>query len=434
MASASATEAAVSGAAGDPRRAGSPARALLPLIIPALLVGIGSSLMLVLLSGIADRCQELLWQHLPDWLDLDAYSSGWIILVLTVIGLLAGLVVAKMPGHAGPDPATTGLVDPPLPPAVLPSLALAAVLTLAGGVSLGPENPIIAINIALACRLGARVRGRVPTSLWLSFAVAGTVGALFGTPVAAALLMSEILAARPAPGALWDKLFAPLVAAGAGAMTTQLVSHPEFAMPLPVYDTVRWVDLITAFVVASLGAVIAMAAVYAFPHVHRLFGRIADPVPRLTIGGALLGLLGALGGRDTLFKGLAEVKDLALHPDDHSAGAFLGMALVKLAALSIASCAGFRGGRIFPAVFAGAALGFAAHALVSTVPVTLAVACGVLGVLLAVTRSGWMSLFIAVVLGGGVALLPMLCLALLPAWLLVTGRPEMELKRAEGAA
>ena len=210
-------------------------------------------------------------------------------------------------------------------------------------------------------------------------------------------------------------------------MTTQLVSHPEFAMPLPAYNSVRWVDLVTAMVVASLGAVVALVAVYAFPYLHRLLYRLRQPVLRLTLGGLILGLLGALGGKDTLFKGLEQVKDLAQHPDGHSAAGFAGLAVVRLAALTLASSAGFRGGRIFPAVFAGAALGFAAHALVSTVPVTLAVSCGVLGVLLAVTRSGWVSLFTAAVLGGGSALLPMLCLALLPAWLLVTGRPEMEL-------
>ncbi|MEZ0113651.1 H+/Cl- antiporter ClcA [Catenulispora sp. EB89] len=425
--------------------AGSPARALLPLVVPAVVVGVGSSLLLILLSGLANRVQELLWRHLPGWLGVGAYSAGWVILVLTCIGALSGLVVWKAPGHAGPDPATTGLVDPPLAPGVLPGLALAVVLTLAGGVSLGPENPIIATNIALACWLGARVMGRVPAPVWLALAAAGTVGALFGTPVAAALILSESFASKPAQpsapgqgsvpgqGSLWDKLFAPLVAAGAGAMTTQLISHPEFAMPLPTYDSVRWVDLLTAALVASLGAVVAMVAVYAFPLLHRAFNRLRQPVVRLTLGGLVLGLLGALGGKDTLFKGLSQVKDLAEHPDGHSAAGFAGLALVRLAALTFASSAGFRGGRIFPAVFAGAALGFAAHALVSTIPVTLAVACGVLGVLLAVTRSGWVSLFTAAVLGGGSALLPILCVALLPAWLLVTGRPEMELPKSAAA-
>ncbi|MYV63694.1 ion channel protein, partial [Streptomyces sp. SID4931] len=89
---------------------------------------------------------------------------------------------------------------------------------------------------------------------------------------------------------------------------------------------------------------------------------------------------------------------------------------------------GFRGGRIFPAVVrGGGARGCRAHALVDAVPPSLAVSCAVLGVLLAVTRQGWVSLFTAAVLVGDASVLPLLCAATLPAWLLVTGRPQMQL-------
>ncbi|MGC5412511.1 ion channel protein, partial [Streptomyces sp. DT225] len=110
-----------------------------------------------------------------------------------------------------------------------------------------------------------------------------------------------------------------------------------------------------------------------------------------------------------LFKGLDEVKTLAAGPDGWSAAGFGTMAVVKAAALVIAATCGFRGGRIFPAVFVGVALGLCAHALVDAVPVALAVTCAVLGVLLAVTRLGWLSLFTAAVLGFDAALLPVLC-------------------------
>lgn len=109
------------------------------------------------------------------------------------------------------------------------------------------------------------------------------------------------------------------------------------------------------------------------------------------------------------------------------------MAVVKMAALVVAATCGFRGGRIFPAVFAGVALGLCAHALVDAVPPALAVACAVLGVVLAVTRQGWLSLFTAAVLVSDLAVLPVLCVAVLPAWLLVTGRPQMQL-REDGTA
>lgn len=50
----------------------------------------------------------------------------------------------------------------------------------------------------------------------MGLAAAGTIGALFGTPVAAALILSEVLASQPGPGALWDRLFGPLAAGTAG--------------------------------------------------------------------------------------------------------------------------------------------------------------------------------------------------------------------------
>lgn len=101
------------------------------------------------------------------------------------------------------------------------------------------------------------------------------------------------------------------------------------------------------------------------------------------------------------------------------------MIVVKLAALVIAAASGFRGGRIFPAVFIGVALGLLAHNLLPSVPVSLAVGCAVLGVALAIARDGWVSLFLAVVITGDFTLLPVLCLVILPAWLLVSRAPAM---------
>ncbi|MFE7468324.1 ion channel protein [Streptomyces sp. NPDC057499] len=410
-----------------------PARRLLPAIVPAVVVGVLSALVLLGVSLLAERFQEVLWEALPDALSVGRYSALWTVAVLTACGLATGLLIRAVPGHAGPDPATTGLVDPPLPPLVVPGLLLVTVLTLAGGVSLGPENPITAANIALACWLGGRLVPGAPAAQWLALAAAGTVGALFGTPVAAALILTETLTSRPGPGALWDRLFAPLAAGTAGALTMTLLAHPSFDLSLPPYGRPRWGDLLSSAVIASAGAVLGLLVVYAFPYVHRFFRSLRSfrglggPVLALTAGGLLLGALGALGGRLTLFKGLDEVRELAAAPDGWSAGQFAVMAVVKAAALLVAASCGFRGGRIFPAVFVGVALGLCAHALAGAVPVALAVTCGVLGVLLAITRQGWLSLFTAAVLAGDAAVLPILCVASLPAWLLVTGRPQMQL-------
>ncbi|MFF7180234.1 ion channel protein [Streptomyces sp. NPDC008121] len=405
-----------------------PVHVLLPQVLPALVVGVGASLLYVGVSEAAEQFRGVLWGTLPDALGIGAYSSLWMIVTLTATGVAVGLVVWKVYGHAGPDPASMGLGGSPLPPGVVPGLLVASMLALAGGVSLGPENPIIACNIALAYWLGRKVAPDSPAAAWVALASSATIGALFGTPVAAALVISEALVQRPGRGSLWDRLFAPLTAAGAGALTTTLLDHPTFETTLPPVTHPGWGDLLAALVIATLAALFGLLGCYAFPHVHRAFGRLRHPMVMLPLGGLVLGLLGALGGQLTLFKGLEEVKQLTSNVGGWSSGDLAKMAAVKLVALVVAASCGFRGGRIFPAVFIGVAFGLMAQALVPEVAPAVAVSAGVLGILLATTRQGWVSLFVAAVLASSTSIITLLCLASLPAWLVVTGRPQLELE------
>ncbi|MFD9034097.1 ion channel protein [Streptomyces sp. NPDC059567] len=414
--------------APPPSAPGTPLRVLLPQILPALVVGVVSGLLYIGISELSEQLKNVVWDTLPDALGIGGYSSLWMIVVLTATGIAVGLVVWKVPGHAGPDPASTGLEGPPLAPSVVPGLLVASTLALAGGVSLGPENPIIAANIALLYWLGRKVVPAAPGALWVVLATSATIGALFGTPVAAALVISEALTHQPAGrGSLWDRLFAPLVAAGAGAMITSLLTDFTFNLSLPEVTDPGWGDLLAAMVVATAAALFGLLSCYCFPYIHSAFRRLRHPMLMLPLGGLILGLLGALGGPLTLFKGLEQIKELTSNLGGWSSGDLAKMAAVKLAALLIAASCGFRGGRIFPAVFVGVAFGLLAQALVPEIPPAVAVSSGVLGVLLATTRLGWVSLFTAAVLAPQPSMFAVLCLASLPAWLVVTGRPRLEL-------
>ncbi|MEU4272443.1 ion channel protein [Streptomyces sp. NPDC026092] len=404
-----------------------PLRVLLPQVLPALVVGVLSSLLFLGIEWVSEEFEHVLWNTLPDALGIGGYSSLWMIVMLTATGIAVGLVIWKVPGHAGPDPSETGLGGAPLAPSVVPSLLLAGTLTLAGGVSLGPENPIIAANIALAYWLGRKAAPSSPAAFWVALASAATIGALFGTPVAAALVISEALANQPGPGSLWDRLFAPLVAGGTGALTTSLIAHPSFDLSLPQLTDPGWADLLATLIVATLAALFGLLCCYGLPHVHRAFRRLKHPMLMLPAGGLVLGLLGALGGHLTLFKGLDQMKELVANLGGWSSGELAKMAVVKLVALLVAASCGFVGGRIFPAVFIGVAFGMLAQALVPEIHPAVAISSSVLGVLLATTRQGWVSLFVAAVLASSPAMLALLCLASLPAWLVVTGRPQLEL-------
>ncbi|HDJ0369893.1 TPA: ion channel protein [Escherichia coli] len=403
------------------------ARTMLLLSLPAVAIGIASSLILIVVMKIASALQNLLWQRLPGTLGIAQDSLFWNIGVLTLTGIAVGLVIRFSQGHAGPDPACEPLIGAPVPPSALPGLIVALILGLAGGVSLGPEHPIMTVNIALAVAIGARLLPRVNRMEWTILASAGTIGALFGTPVAAALIFSQTLnGSSEVP--LWDRLFAPLMAAAAGALTTGLFFHPHFSLPIAHYGQMQMTDILSGAIVAAIAIAAGMVAVWCLPRLHAMMHQMKNPVLVLGIGGFILGILGVMGGPVSLFKGLDEMQQMVANQAFSTSDYFL-LAVIKLAALVVAAASGFRGGRIFPAVFVGVALGLMLHEHVPAVPAAITVSCAILGIVLVVTRDGWLSLFMAAVVVPNTTLLPLLCIVMLPAWLLLAGKPMMMVNR-----
>jgi len=396
---------------------------MLLLAPPALIIGVASSLILIVIMKVAAVLQSVLWTSLPSTVGLNASSPTWVILILTLTGIAVGLVIRYSPGHAGPDPATEPLIGAPVDTAALPGLIIALIIGLAGGVSLGPEHPVMAVNIALAVAVGSRILPRVNTLDWTILASAGTIGALFGTPVAAALIFSQTLSGN-ADIPLWDRLFAPLLSAAAGALTTSLFFHPHFSLPIAHYSQMQLADIFSGAIVAAIAIALGMVAVWCLPRLHRLMHRLKHPVLILGMGGLIMGILGAVGGNITLFKGLDEMQQMAFS-QVFTVSDYLLFALIKLAALVVAAACGFRGGRIFPAVFVGVALGLMLHEHVEAVPAAITISCSILGLVLVVTRDAWLSLFMAAVVGPDTTLLPLLCIVMLPAWLLLAGRPML---------
>jgi H+/Cl- antiporter ClcA len=404
-----------------------PIRTLALLAIPATVIGVACALALIALEWLGDELKAGLWTALPGALGLDSGSPLYIFVMLTAIGALVGLIVWLAPGHAGPDPATTGLAEEPLPVHALPALAAVTIIAQGGGVSLGPEAPIIVINISLVAAVIKLFKLPIPFQLGVMLATAATLGALFGTPVAAALILTGIIGMAKGGGSLWDRLFLPLVAAAVAALTMDLLFKPDFTMTLPELGAPTWLDLLAAIVIAAVAVGLGLAGVWLFPVLHRAFHALAHPMPTILAGGVVLGGLGALGGPLTLFKGLEQSNQLVEAASSMTVGALILVTVVKLVALLVASAAGFRGGRIFPSVFVGVGVGVIANSVFPDIPVTLAVAAGVMGLTLVSTRDGWLALFLGVALAGDVGVLPILTLAILPAWLLVSRRPLLQI-------
>lgn len=182
------------------------------------------------------------------------------------------------------------------------------------------------------------------------------------------------------------------MAAAAGALTTGLFFHPHFSLPIAHYGKMEMTDILSGAIVAAIAIAAGMVAVWCLPRLHAMMHQMKNPVLVLGIGGFILGILGVMGGPVSLFKGLDEMQQMVANQAFSTSDYFL-LAVIKLAALVVAAASGFRGGRIFPAVFVGVALGLMLHEHVPAVPAAITVSCAILGIVLVVTRDGWLSLF-----------------------------------------
>lgn len=163
---------------------------MLILSVPAILIGIACSLILIVAMKVAALLQRVLWSNLPTQLgerrqpavdhrhadgDRDRGGSGHSLQPRARRAGSSDRVVNRR-SHCHRRAART---------------LAALILGLAGGVSLGPEHPIMVVNIALAVAVGSRLFPRVSSLDWTILAASGTIGALFGTPVAAALIFRK---------------------------------------------------------------------------------------------------------------------------------------------------------------------------------------------------------------------------------------------------
>ncbi len=403
------------------------------LLALAAVVGLAVSVAAWAYLVLIHELEDLVWEDLPEAFGFDQTPAWWALPVLLLCGLLTGLAITRLPGHGGHTPAN-GFGGPPTLPHELPGVLLAALASLTLGASLGPEAPLIALGGALGILAVQRLTdtgASTPAASQASqlIAAAGTVAAIsaiFGSPVVAAILVLEMLGLR---GARLIMLMLPaLLAAGVGGLVftgigrwTGLDIPALSTIPLEPFDRpnaahVAYAVLIPAVVAIGLVAV-SRAARLAVPFA------IARPLTVAIAAGLAVGsmatLFAVLTDRDPTYVALSG--QLVIGPLTSEAATWSVAALVILimtkAIAYAASLAALRGGAIFPAVFLGEAVGV----LVAPLPglgIDAAVAIGVAAAAASMMRDLPLSasvLTLILCLSGGVALVPLIAIAVVVA-------------------
>ena len=342
---------------------------LFRLILFGAVIGIPAALAAIAFFTTVHYLERLLWTDLPANIGLP--SPPWFMVIgLPMIGaLIVAAARTLLPGDGGRSP-LDGMSEGSTPVAFVPGIVVAALGTLAFGLVLGPEAPVMAVGSAVGVALTSRLRGDPEESRPLSTAgVFSAISTLFGGPLVAGVMLTEgglALGAALVPALLPGFVAAAvgyLIFIGVGPYTG--APAPGLTLPdLEAYTGTSVPDLVVAIAVGVLtGALIVVvnrAAGWFSVAGHKRLGRKPGVVVIILVaGGFAVGLLALLASsfgvdpEDVLFSGQSSIPALV------SEETFIGLVvLVAAKALGyvISLASGFRGGPIFPAIFLGIGL------------------------------------------------------------------------------
>ncbi|MFD6419564.1 chloride channel protein [Streptomyces sp. NPDC060194] len=367
--------AADTGAADGPARHPVLSRHYVRVLLLSVLLGIPIALACYFFVGLQHWLQHEVWRSLPAALGYDEAPWWWPLPALALAGLILAPIVTRMPGHGGHLP-VNGLGGAPIGPRELPSVVLAALLTLPLGVVLGPEAPLMAVGSGLALLAVRRMRGAQDPRASAVVATAGSTAAIstiLGGPLVAALLVVE---AAGLGGAQLVALLLPcLAASAAGALVFtgfgEWTGLETGALTLPTLPPTATPDAGDFLWGLPLAALIAAALT-----LTRRFGRTTaawtargDTAVRtvacaLAVGVALTAyaLFTGRSPEEAALSGQETLAELAADPAAWSVAALVALLVCK--GLAWGLCLGaLRGGPIFPSLLLGAAAGIACAAL-----------------------------------------------------------------------
>lgn len=300
-----------------------------------------------------------------------------------------------------------------------------ALLCVGSGGAAGPEAPLVQTTgewgtlMARRLKVGPRAR-RILT---LTGMAAGFT-ALFGAPLGGAVFALEILHRR---GLQYHEALLPATIGSLAGYAVFILASGLGLAPvwtLPPVEALAPMDLLWAVGAGLAGALAGGAFIGCVKLLRRLFGLLPAWL-RPALGGVLLGLLGVVAPAALTF-GEAQLDGVVAGA--LTVGAALALAGAKFLGTSLTLASGWRGGFIIPLFFIGAALAQAAHALWPGAHHAMLIACLMVAVNTAVTKTPLGSSLVVTRMGG-LPLLPTTLLAAITAWLCSGGYGMIESQR-----
>jgi H+/Cl- antiporter ClcA len=360
------------------------------LMVMIAILGAVSAVVTFVFMALVNLATHAIWDQAPYALGLD--PRLFTLLVCTIGGLVVGLLVKYFGDHNAifselmREFGQTGRFDY----RHAPGIVVTAFFSLISGAALGPEAPLADACGGLGTWAGDKLKLDERDTRTLGFGGLGSMLAAFITnPFGGALLSLESSQGGMSgkqtyiwglfPSLLGSSVATVVFVSLTGSFFSQLYSFPAY--------TPRLVDLLIAVPLALIGGTAGLIFTLLFKALRKLMLPMKNHlVLRGLIGGLGMGIIGALLPL-TLFSGEEQTVELVKEAATLGFGLLILLAAAKLLATSLLLATGWKGGYIFPIMFAGIALGMAAKLIFPGVPTAVTVAAVLAGVLVAVLRA-----------------------------------------------
>ena len=352
------------------------------------LMGIVSALVTFVFMAFVNGSIAWIWEEAALALGMD--PRLFTLLVCTLGGLLVGLLVNYFGDHNAifselmREFGKTGRFDYRHAPGIL----VTSFISLIAGAALGPEAALADTCGGIGTWIADKLKlGEKETRTMGFGGLSAMLGAFVTNPFAGALLSLESAQGGLATVYFWG-LFPSLLAAAVATTVFVALTGSFFdtLYAFPAY-TPMLTDLLWAVPFSLIGGLAGLIFVFVFQKLRQLMQPLKNHlVLRGVIGGLGMGIIGALMPL-TLFSGEEGTTELIRQAATIGFGTLILLAIFKLLATSLLLATGWKGGYIFPIMFAGVALGMAGKLLFPFVPTAVIVASTLAGVLVASLRA-----------------------------------------------
>lgn len=274
-----------------------------------------------------------------------------------------------------------------------PLIFLGTVLTHLTGGSAGREGAALQLGGSMSNFIGRVVHLNEKDDRIITMCgMAAGFSALFGTPLAAAVMAMEVVSV----GVMYYAAIVPCVLSALIAQQVALwigVGPTAFVVAeVPELGPVVFLQLVGLGILCALVAILFCGIMHLAPKGYERITK--NPYLRVLLGGILVVLLSLLLGRDYNGAGVGVIQnamDGQARPE-----AFL----LKMIFTALTLAAGFKGGEIVPAFFCGATFGCFYGAILG-MPASFAAAAGMVSVFCGVTNCPLTSILLSYELFGG---------------------------------